>query len=348
MEKRFLVSVADVYGFIGDNQIFSAKTNSVTSVTLNTSNTDIRGGQGNQLQARFFHSPEMGIELQETQFKMEFIALNSGSAIVNGGNVFTKESVTIANGNGVLTGTPIAVNTTPKVYFEYNNQNISVPVNGQTFSVGSLGIADGTTLCVYYMSQDANARTVVVPANIVPSRIRLVMVANLYGDTNGDGYIGKVQIEIPNAQLSGAMELSMNADGYSNTPLTATALAYSDNGGNGCTNNNYYAKFVETINDANWYDNVVALGIVGGDFELQPNQTKKLTVFAVYADGTSSIVDNSLLSFESADENELPVGEHTGIVGPSGGNGGETVISVSITSKPEIEANIYVVTQPQE
>lgn len=340
MEKRFLVSVADVYGFIGDNQIFSAKTNSVTSVTLNTSNTDIRGGQGNQLQARFFHSPEMGIELQETQFKMEFVALNSGSAIVNGGNVFTKESVTIASGNGVLTGTPIAVNTTPKVYFEYNNQNISVPVIGQTFSVGTLGIPNGTTLCVYYMSQDANARTVVVPANIVPSRIRLVMTANLYGDTNGDGYIGQVQIEIPNAQLSGAMELSMNADGYSNTPLTATALAYSDNGANGCANNNYYAKFVETINGANWYDNVIALGIAGGDFSIVEGETQTLTIYAIYGDGTSSIVDNSLLTFTSDDSSVATIGANTGVLNAL--LAGTTLVNVVITDNTDIEANATV------
>lgn len=338
MEKRFLVSVADVYGFVGDNQVFSAKTNSVTSVSLTTSNTDIRGGQGNKLQARFFHSGEMNMELQETQFRMEFIALTTGSSIVNGGNLFSSESVTISGTTGTLQGTPIAVKDVAKVYFEYNNQNISVPVTGQTFSVGTLGIPSGTTLCVHYMAQNANAREIVVPADIVPSRVRLVFVANLYGDLNGNGYVGRVQIEIPNAQLSGGLELSMNADGYSSTPLTATALAYSDSNAIGCANNSYYAKFVEYINDANWYDNAVALGVAGGDFSIEEGDNKTLTVYAVYGDGTSSIVDNSLLTFTSSDTSVATIGANTGVL--SAILAGSTSIKVVITDNTDIETNI--------
>lgn len=339
MEKRFLVSTANVVGMIGDNVIFEAKTNSVTGVTLSTSNTDIRGGQGNALQARFFHSPEMGIELQETQFRMEFIALNAGSTIINGGRLWTSESVTLNGTTGtLLEGTPIPVNNDTYVYFEYNNVNYKAAVVGSTFSVSGLGIPNDVTLCVSYMSQNLGARTIVIPANIVPSRIRLIMTANLYGDTNGDGYVGKVQIEIPNAQLSGALELSMNADGHSTTPLNATALAYSDTNAVGCSNNNYYAKFVEYINNANWYDSVIGIGIAGGDFEMTEGDTATLNVYAFYADGTSALVDNSELTFASSDQTVATIGTNTGLV--SALVAGSTLINVYITNKSTIEANL--------
>lgn len=337
MDKRFLVSTADVIGMVGDNVIFEAKTNSVTGVTLSTSSTDIRGGQGNQLQARFFHSPEMGINLEETQFRMEFIALNVGATIVNGGNLWTRESVTLNGTTGTLVGTPVAVNQTAYVYYEYNNINYKAAVTGNTFSVNGIVPAD-STICVSYMSQNASAQTIVVPANIVPSRIRLIMVANLYGDTNGDGYVGKVQIEIPNAQLSGELELSMTADGYSTTPLNATALAYSDANATGCANNNYYAKFVEYINDANWYDNVIGIGVAGGDFEMTEGDTATLNVYAFYANGTSSLIDNSVLTFASSTQAVATVGVNTGIVNAL--TAGTTLINVYITDKSDIEANL--------
>ena len=56
MDKEFLVSVADVYGYdANDVLLFVGKTSLDTSIETTLSNTDVRAGKGNQLQYIYTH-----------------------------------------------------------------------------------------------------------------------------------------------------------------------------------------------------------------------------------------------------------------------------------------------------
>lgn len=341
MRKRFLVSVGDVVAMQGNNVVFTSKTMADTGFSVETSNTEIRGGVSNPLQAVYYHSSALNITLTETQFSLPYIALNSGGVITNGGDIWTNETVTLVGESGTITGAAVAIDgEVPAVWVESNGINYTLPLTGSTFSVSGTGIAQNSTICVSYLVNQNAAQTVTIPANIIPDRVRLYITANLYGDVSGAGFIGKVQIEIPSAQLSGSQEISMTADGYSNTPLTAMALAYSDSNAIGCSQGQYYAKITEYLNDAKWYDGVTALAIQGGDFTLTGSgSTATLRVYAVRGND-SFLCDNNNLTFTSGTAGNATVGQNTGIV--TAVADGTSLITVKITGKEDIEGSCTV------
>ena len=78
--KKFLVSTADVYGYdSNDNLLFVGKTLLDSSIETTLSNTDVRAGKGNQLQYIYYHTAEMNVTINEAQFSLAFLALNTGS-----------------------------------------------------------------------------------------------------------------------------------------------------------------------------------------------------------------------------------------------------------------------------
>ncbi len=340
MQKRFLVSVGDAVAMQGNNIIFTAKTLVDSGITVETSNTEIRGGQGNQLQAVYYHTGTFNITLTDTQFRLPYIALNTGSKIVTGGDIWTNETVVLQDKVGTLSGTPVKIaNQDLAVWVEYDDVHYTLPVTvvGSTYSftVENTPIPENSTLCVMYMNTKNAAQSITIPANIIPDRIRLYITATLYGDTTGSGKVGTVQIEVPVAQLTGSQEITMTADGYSNTPLTAMAIAYSDNTV-GCSSGSYYAKITEYLEGSSWFNGVTGLAIEGGDFTLAKGNNATLRVWAVKGN-TSFLCDNSELTFSSGTEDTAIVGPHTGVVTTIAA--GTTLLKAIITDKSDIEAS---------
>ena len=111
--KKFLVSTANVYGYDSDdNLLFTGTTLMDSSIETTLSNTDVRAGQGNQLQYIYYHTAEMNITINEAQFSLNYLALNVGSDITTGADVWTTETVTVENGAGNVAGTPLAISGT--------------------------------------------------------------------------------------------------------------------------------------------------------------------------------------------------------------------------------------------
>lgn len=340
MLKRFLVSVGEVVAMKGNDIVFTAKTLADSSITIDTSNTEIRGGVSNALQAVYYHSGTFNIALTDTQFRLPYIALNTGATITKGGDIWSSETVTLNGSNGTLTGAPVSIGGNPiSVWVEYKDTYYTFNTVGKTFSTQGTPIPENSTICVMYMNTKTSAETITIPANIIPDRVRLYITANLYGDVSGDGFVGKVQIEVPVAQLSGAQEISMTADGYSNTPLNAMAIAYSDSGVVGCANNQYYAKITEFINDSKWYDGVTALAIEGGDFDYTGTVNPNIGTLRVWAikGGSSFLCNNADLTFESSESQYATIGTNTGIVGAV--STGDTLLTAYITESPNIEVS---------
>lgn len=340
MRKRFLVSVGEAVAMQGNNVIFTAKTLLDSGLTVETSNQEIRGGVGNQLQAVYYHTGTLNVTLTDTQFRLPYIALNTGSKITAGGNIWANETVVLNGNEGVLTGTPVSIDGQPlAVWVEDGDSYATLPVTYSggkyKFSTSGTSIASNSTICAMYMNTKNSAQSITIPANIVPDRIRLYITANLYGDVSGNGFIGKVQIEIPVCQLAGSQEITMTADGYSNTPLTGMAIAYSD-GSVGCSTGAYYAKITEYLSDSNWYEGITGLSIEGGDFTLENGDDATLRVWAVKGT-TSFLCDNANLTFTSGIESVATIGANTGIVSTVAA--GTTLLKAVITEKPEIEAS---------
>lgn len=340
--KKFLVSTANVYGYDSDdNLLFTGTTLMDSSIETTLSNTDVRAGQGNQLQYIYYHTAEMNITINEAQFSLEYLALNVGSSITTGADVWTTETVAVENGAGSVAGTPLAPTGT-KLYgwiTDKNDNTERVEFTGSSFTMADSSY--NGNVCVRYYATNAAARQITVYADMLPSTIKLVMEAQLCSSDSTTNRIGTLQIEVPKASMTGAFTLSMTPDSVSQTPLSVRALSSQVNEG-GCTANRpIYATITEILFDAKWYDNVIALAIDGGDIELAPGETKSLRVFAVKNDGSAPfLVQASEITF-SSDSSEITV-DGTGVISVSSSATGTATIKATITDKDSIDANIIV------
>ena len=339
--KKFLVSTADVYGYdSNDNLLFVGKTLLDSSIETTLSNTDVRAGKGNQLQYIYYHTAEMNITINEAQFSLAFLALNTGSPIETGANVWTEESVTVTKGVGsVKEGTPLALQT-QTIYGWVTKEDETVErvkFNGVQFTLADTDY-DGT-VCVRYYTNDSAARKVTVYADMLPSVIRLVMVGTLASSDSTTNQIGTVQIEVPRASMTGAFTLSMTPDSVAQTPLSVRALASTVNAG-GCDGNRpIYATITEKINGAKWYDNVIALAIEGGDFTMANGTSKHLQVYAIKNDSSAAfLAPINGITFAS-DKTATATVEGGLVVAKAVGT---TTIKATITDMPDIDANVIV------
>jgi len=342
--KKFLCGVADAYFYSTAEEIlFVGKTMLDNSIEINVNNTVIEGGKGSPKQFVYFHGATLDVTLTETQFSLDYIAANLGEGVVTGTDMFFEENVTLtAGGAGAVTYTPKVTpdgNTT--IYGWVTQQDGTV--TKVTFSTKDFTLAGGATnevVCVRYYRNDAAARYVEVPANIIPTIGRLVLDAQLFssnsGDANGATLIGKVQVEISRAQLSGAQTISMSSTGVSNTPLKATALAYNEAG---CNGSGTYAKIIEKIDSDFWYTNIRSLSIADDTITLANGTTQQLYVYAIPYSGSAFLCPVADLTFSSSVAGDCTVS--------AGGlltwiSDGASVISVAITNKNTVTCSIQV------
>lgn len=340
--KKFLVSTANVYGYDSDdNLLFVGTTLMDSSIETTLSNTDVRAGQGNQLQYIYYHTAEMNITINEAQFSLPYLALNVGSSIVTGAKVWTTEDVTVTAGAGTVQGTPLGI-TGSTLYGWVTDKEGNI--ERVTFTGNSFTMSDTTyegDVCVRYYASDAAARQITVYADMLPSTIRLVMEAQLCSSDSTTNRIGTLQVEVPKASMTGAFTLSMTPDSVAQTPLTVRALSYTPTNKGGCTADRpVYATITEILYDSNWYDNVTALAIDGGDFSLAVDATKALKVFAVPNDGTAAfLAPITGITFASDDDTKASVTTNGVVEGEAAGT---ATIKATITDKPEIDANVVV------
>lgn len=343
MANEFLVSTAEVYGFDeGDNLVLFGDTMLDTSIENAISNTDVRAGQGNMLQYIYYHSAELTVAVNNAQFSLNQLALAVGSDITTGADVFTTETVTVANGAGTVSKTPLASQTsTIYGWVAYNGGNTTDRV---TFSGKNFTLADTSysgDVCVRYYANDAAAKQITIKANMIPKIVKLILKAQLCSSDDSRNKIGDVLVTIYRAQASGAFTFSMTPDGVASTPLNFRAIAYTTTGGGCNANQRVYGTIDKVITNANWYDNVLALAVVGGDFELANDATKMLDIRAIPNDGTAAFKPPYAdLTFSAATVTVVNTdGATKGTV--TGKTGGGTV-TIAITEKPDVDVTVVV------
>lgn len=339
--RKFLTSVADVYAYDGsDNLIFTGKTLLDSSIEVSLGNAPVRGGRGNQLQYIYYHTGEMKFNLTDTQWNLAMLGSTVGSTYETG-SFYEEETVTVTGSSGTVVGTPLAF--TGSTIYGWATSPLGVTqritFSGQTFTV--TGAETSGAWCIrYYKANLTSGLSFTIKANMIPQVVKLVMETQLNSSDVTTNKIGIVQIIAPSVTLSGAFSISMKSDGVSNTPLTATALAYNGPAGtDACASEPYYAKIIEVIDSTNWYDSVSSLSVSGGAFSLAVGATKTLEVYAIPTSGPSFKAPNSGLSFTSS-SGSATVGLHTGIV--TGSYSGSSTISVAITSASTITTTVVV------
>lgn len=338
--KKFLVGVADVRGYDeNDNLIFTGKTLLDSSVETALANTDVRAGRGNALQYIYYHSADMKVVINDAQFSLEYLALNIGSSITTGENIYEEENVTLsAGGAGTVTYTPLKIQgTTAYGWVTLIDGTVQrVTFTGSNFTCSG---TSGDVVCVRYYALNSAARSITVQANMLPAIIRLVMETQLASSESSTNVIGRVQIIVPRGSLQGAFTLAMKPDGVSSTPLSIRALASVDLSVEGCTTNSIYAKIIEIVDAANWYDNVYALAIVGGDITIPALGTKQLYLRAIPTSGAAFTPPAADITWSSDTPAKATVSS-TGLV--TNVATGTATIKATITAKTSVDANIIV------
>jgi len=341
-EKRFMVSVADIRLLDVDTGDLLAvgKTLVDSSLEMTLGNTDIRGGRGNGLLAVAYHTSDLNIKVTETQFNLNFLALAVGNDIVTGDSVFQEESVTLGGGGaGTVLGTPIASFGTNLYGWVTvpGGDTEKVTFTGQNFT-STLG-ASGEVVCVRYYATNSAARSLTISSDILPSIVKVEMETLLISSQETTSRIGVVQIIVPTATLTGSFSLSMTADGVSTTPLSLRALANPDLTTAACSSTPVLAKIIEILDNANWYDSVIGLSIVGGDFALTHPDTKQLVVYAIPSVGAAFLAPVADLTFSSATVGTATISS-SGLVTTVAA--GTSVLKASITSKATVDANVII------
>lgn len=344
MTRKYVVSVAEVFGYdANDTLLLTGKTLLDSSITVSVSEVEVRAGKGNPLIYRYFHSGKFEIALTDAQFNLNFLGNAVGSTVTTGANVWTSENVVLgANGTGTVSGTPLATSSGNLYGWVKSSTGVDERVTFTGSNFDSAG-TEGDTVCVTYFALNAAARSITIPANILPDTLRLVLRADLCsGDIAGSNKIGEVQIEVPKAQLSGGFTLQMKADGVANTPLSAMALADEDLTDLACSSSSVFAKVTEILTSANWYDNLVGISVQNGNQGItSATSPKTLVVYGVKNNGDAPfIIPNSELSFTSGTTGVVTAGLHTGIITYAGN--GTSLITVVVDDANTIETQITI------
>jgi hypothetical protein len=352
--KKFLTSVADVYGYdLEENLLFTAKTLLDSSIEVSLGSAPVRGGRGNQLQYIYYHTAEMKFNLTEAQWNLELLGATVGTTFESG-KYYAQEDVQVLVASGSVSGCPIAFEGT--TIYGWATSPLGVTQRVTFDDVGAFAVTGAETSgqwCVrYYEANLSSGKAITITASMIPKVVKLVMETQLNSADVTTNKIGIVQIIIPRGQLSGAFTISMKADGVSNTPLTGMALSYSpgQNAEDACAVDSYYAKIVEVIDNTNWYDDLISLSVSGGDFEVGVGNSETVVIYAVPPTGASYKVPNSLITFYAGStvtggaSGSASIGLHTGIVtGIVAGSGAWFVARATSASTILTSASVTVV-----
>ena len=294
-KKMFLAGVGTAEYFNSTGQkIFTAKTLIDSSISIGITEEEVRGGKGNALIGKYFHTSTFGLTLQDALFDLNYLSLKVGGTVKIGGDVLTKEMVTVgASGAITVTGTPKSF--LGGIYGWYGDEQ-RLTFTGKTGTV--VGQTQGDLVEIQYYAHDEALQELTIPADFIPAEGYMVLTGTLFnGDpknTSGSSKVGELSIEIPRFQLGGATDLSMTATGASQTSLDGSALMSFDS----ANPDGYYAKIKQAIIGGKFYDGMIGLGIDSSD-SIQKGDV--LAVYGIYRNAASKLLTADKLTFTGAD-----------------------------------------------
>lgn len=303
---------------------------------------DIRGGLSNPLLGRYFHDSLLESNITDALFDMTYIALNVGGEITVGGDSLITESVTTTTANKVtVTGTPVAFGNAGTIgWMTVEGEDNWQPITftGKTAEVS--GLPSGTNVCVRYNAYDDAMKQFIIPSNVIPSEIHVVMTYPLFAATTDvqslstSSKVGELIVDIPRFQFNGSVELSLTSSGAATSNLSGSALAVNDT--INCSDMGRYGTVKLRTFGGNWYDNLIAMAVDGAEMSMKTGDTKTLKVVGIFQDkGTTltGVLNNANLTFTSSSSSVASVST-AGVVTAAGT--GTATIEIVATDKPSV------------
>ena len=292
--KNFLVSTADFAFYVNDVLACTGTTNLNASLEVSMEEQEVKGGKGNKLLYAFKYGRALNATLEAADWKLEYIAMASGSKITEGmTNVFKHgECVILTKGIGILSTTPIG-----DVAVELSNGTIiTVKPEGTTIDLTAYGFTEGKESIKATYRYSRVARSIAIDAESTPMCGRLVLDADKHN--NDLGKVGSVQIEIPSYQLNGNFNIEFTPDGVTSTSLEGKALAVE---GDTCADGNVYA-YIKEFDDTEKAVSVVEIAATPDEVSLDTTTDTTVTISVIGLKGSlySPIkLDNTACTFVS-------------------------------------------------
>lgn len=240
--KEFVVSVADFAYYINDVLACTGTTNLSSSISVSMQEQAVNAGKGNQKIFSYKYGRELTAELEAADWKLEYIALQTGSQISKGVKDFysLNECVTLVDGIGTIDFAPI---TGAKVGVELPNGTfVEVTADGTSIDLTTFGLTTEAVKVTYQYA--VSSKRITIDANSTPYVGKLVLQADKHNSKKGK--IGTVEIVIPSYSLDGNFDISFTPDGVVSTKLSGTALAVENDS---CEDGGaVYAYITETDN----------------------------------------------------------------------------------------------------
>jgi len=343
-QNHFLAGVGRALIFSGNNLIGVAKTLTESTFNFSISSEDIRGGAANALWGKYFHDSNLQIQLTDAMFKLEYVAANLGVDIKQGGLTVYESGANgdsiVIDGQATLTHTPTEFDGTAIGWYKKpTDLEWSIgSISGNVMTIP--GATIGESYCIKYFYQNPNARSIPINVQYVPKVWHIVILNDLFaGDVSDIGSAtryGRIITDIPRYQLDGNMTLNLTATSASTVPINGNALAIES--GNSCEEEPYYGTMTEEIFGNAWEDNVIALAIENSDLELVNGASDTLIIRAVFGGATASARENNSNFTFAVETGTSAAVNSDGLVTADATATGDTIISVTLTERPEIVA----------
>lgn len=321
-----------------------------TGLSFSTENTDIRAGLTNRLIGQFYHDSTLSVTMEDPLFKLEYVALNLGVNLEQGGLALAEEQAAVANAGYVVT------TKTPAVYggkmFGWyklttgsNWQIGNIVKSGQEYRMTIPGAVVGATYCIKYHYQDPNARSITIPADFQPSEIHVILINQLFKAGAGESVstaarVGSLLTDIPRLKLSGSMDLSFASGDAASVPLSGTALAVEDTAS--CESDAIYGTMTEVLYGTDWLQDITAIAPTDAEVELSTGDESTIQVYAIQGSMIApKLMDNADLTF-TVDSGTGASVSSDGKISATGT--GTAYISVAVTKNANVAPAIVKVT----
>lgn len=341
LDNNFIVSVADVFAFDPNTNdlLFVTKTNTTTSIDIEMSNTDVRGGFGNQKLLEYFHTRNMSVDLNAATWEKQWLATTVGTTIATQSeNVIKEECHTLSSGNGTLDDDPVG-----DIYVKKPDGNtVRITPTGRDFTVS--GLTNEKVSVTYFRS--ATAERININADTTPQVLRLILKVPQF---NSAGVNGSIEIEIPRYQVNGAFTIELTADGVQSSNLSGMALAFDVDGGTDTCDISAYAIvriIPETATDIT-YSSIV--GLVGDSNSVdipEAGGTAQINVIGIRGGLFANVPISSSLTYamEGTSDPDITVNS-SGLITVAGsatsGDAGTVIITYTGQS-PNLTAQVNV------
>ena len=343
------VANAQLVSKVDQGMIATAKTLTESAIKLTLSAQDITGGLANQLLGQYFHTSKLAITLTDALFNMNYMASQLGTTIQLGGTITNTVEVTTTVAN------QITITDTPQAFLSYGTigwyrlkssksaQMTKITFVGSTASVANLPV--GSVVCVEYIKSDSAAEVITIPSAAIPAQTSLILTlpifkAGIDNNTYSEASrVGSIEYVIDTYQLDGNMDLALTASGTTTSAISGMAIATQSTDCN--ATGGTYGHITKTIFNANPFDALRAIAVVGSDIDLAVGAKTTLEVQGIAIDPmiTNKKLTNTdltLVSKTPATATIASTGEITAIAA------GTSIIEVSISGYPKLTSTATV------